>query len=311
MLVRHLHYFVVLAREKHFARAAEACHVAQPTLSAAVHKLEEELDVRLILRGNRFMGLTPEGERLLLWAQQILTDYDSLRDDLAGLRRGLAGCLRLGVVPAAMPRIAEMTARFAAGHPLATIDLQALSSRAIQRGLDAFEIDAGVTYLDSEPVDGVRRYPLYRETYVFATEEDGPYGDRETITWAEAVASRLCLLGADMQNRRIIDRVAASIGLAIRPAVTSTSYLGICSHLRSGGWSSIVPHTFLDAFGAVSGVKLVPLVEPVHSQEIGLVVSDRDPLSPMARALTALMTEAGKTPAVRSTAPIAPSKTFI
>ncbi|ODN71221.1 LysR family transcriptional regulator [Methylobrevis pamukkalensis] len=249
MLVRHLHYFVALAREKHFARAAEICHVAQPTLSAAIHKLEEELDVRLIVRGNRFRGLTSEGERLLVWAQQILTDYDGLRDDLAGLRRGLSGRLRLGVVPAAMPRIAEMTGRFHLAHPAATVDIETMTSRAIQRGLEAFEIDAGVTYLDNEPLDHVRRVPLYRETYVFATGADGPLGARSSITWAEAAETRLCLLGPDMQNRRIIDRVAAGIGLTIRPAVTCSSYLGICSHLRGGGWSSIVPHTFLDAFG--------------------------------------------------------------
>jgi DNA-binding transcriptional LysR family regulator len=89
VLARHLSYFVTLASEKHFARAAELCHVAQPTLSAAIRKLEEDLGVRLVLRNHRFVGLTPEGEKVLAWSRQILTDYNSLRDDLAGLRRGL------------------------------------------------------------------------------------------------------------------------------------------------------------------------------------------------------------------------------
>jgi Bacterial regulatory helix-turn-helix protein, lysR family len=67
MLVRHLSYFVTLARERHFARAAEACNVAQPTLSAAIRKLEEDLEARLVIRSHHFVGLTPEGERVLAW----------------------------------------------------------------------------------------------------------------------------------------------------------------------------------------------------------------------------------------------------
>ena len=63
MLVRHLSYFVTLAREKHFAKAAEACNVAQPTLSAAIRKLEDDLDARLVVRSHRFVGLTTEGEK--------------------------------------------------------------------------------------------------------------------------------------------------------------------------------------------------------------------------------------------------------
>jgi DNA-binding transcriptional LysR family regulator len=95
MFLRHLSYFVTLAREKHFARAAEACHISQPTLSAAIRKLEDDLQVRLVLRGHRFLGLTAEGERVLTWAQQILNDYDGLQIDLTGLRSGLIGSLRL------------------------------------------------------------------------------------------------------------------------------------------------------------------------------------------------------------------------
>src|SRR3546814_2937749 len=69
MLIRHLAYFVTLAKERHFARAADACHITQPTLSAAIRKLEEDLGVPLVARGHRFTGLTPEGEKLLAWSR--------------------------------------------------------------------------------------------------------------------------------------------------------------------------------------------------------------------------------------------------
>src|SRR3546814_1313562 len=79
-----------------------ALPISQPTLSAAIRKLEEDLGVPLVARGQRFTGLTPEGEKLLAWSRQILTDYQSLINDLAGARTGLVGELRFGVIPAAM-----------------------------------------------------------------------------------------------------------------------------------------------------------------------------------------------------------------
>jgi len=291
MLVRHLSYFVTLAREQHFARAAQACNVAQPTLSAAIRKLEEDLGVRLVNRGHRFSGLTAEGERVLAWGRQILSDYSSLREDLSTLRRGVVGTLRLGVIPAAMPSVSFLTARFCAEHPAADVEIHALTSRAIQLGLDAFDLDGGVTYLENEPLEHVRRVPLYREHYVFMTHRGHPLAARKSVTWKEALTQRLCLLSDDMQNRRIINNVAASLDLEITAHVVSNSFLGICSHLRHGDWSSIVPHTFSYVFGGLQDLVAVDLVEPVHEQAIGLVLSNREPSSPMASALLASVLE--------------------
>src|SRR3546814_21020513 len=112
MLIRHLAYFVTLAKERHFARAADACHITQTTLSAAIRKLEEDLGVPLVARGHRFTGLTPEGAKLLAWSRQILTDYQCLIKDLAGARTGLVGEPRFGVCPDAMQAGSFTTARF-------------------------------------------------------------------------------------------------------------------------------------------------------------------------------------------------------
>ena len=291
MLVRHLSYFVTLAREKHFARAAEVCNVAQPTLSAAIRKLEEDLEARLVIRGHHFVGLTPEGERVLAWGRQILTDYESLREDLSRLRRGMVGTLRLGVIPAAMPVVSFVTARFCKEHPAADVEIQSLTSRAIQRGLDAFELDGGITYLENEPLENVRRVPLYRERYVFVTRREHPFAARSSLTWTEAAGERLCLLSEEMQNRRVLTNLLASIGIAVTPSVVSNSFLGVYSHLQHGEWSSIVPHTFSYMFGGARDLAAIDLIEPTHSQSIGLVLSDRDPPSPMASALLASVLE--------------------
>ena len=104
MNIRHLRYFVALARERNHARAAAACNVTQPTLSEAVRQLERDLSVPLIDRnGPRFGGLTSEGDRVLVWAHRILADEDALEQELSEMRAGLSGDLRFGVIPAAMP----------------------------------------------------------------------------------------------------------------------------------------------------------------------------------------------------------------
>jgi DNA-binding transcriptional LysR family regulator len=285
MLIRHLSYFIALARERHFARAAEACSITQPTLTAAIQKLEDDLGARLVIRDHRFVRLTEEGEKLLHWGRQILVDYDSLKEDLAGLRRGLVGTLHLGVIPAAMSAVSHLTALFAAAHPSARVEIRSMTSRAIEKALEAFEIDAGVTYLENEPLMHVRKVPLYHERYVFVARRGHPATGSATITWKEAATQRLCLLSEDMQNRRIINNVAASIGVEINADVVSNSFMAILSHLHHGEWASIVPHTFGDLFGGATELVAVDIVEPVHTQSIGLVLSDRDPLAPMSAAL--------------------------
>jgi DNA-binding transcriptional LysR family regulator len=278
-------YLVALAREKHFARAAEACHVTQPTLSAGLKALESQLDMRLVIREPRFSGLTPEGERVVEWAQQIIADFENLRQDVEGLREGLKGTLRLGVIPAAMPAVAKLTLPFCTKHPHVTVDVKSMTSVQIQAGLDKFELDAGLTYLENEPLANVRQKRLYRERYLLVTHVDGPLARTKEVTWRAAAGENLCLLHESMQNRRVLDKLAESLGLKLKPTVTSNSFLAVCSHVSSGEWSSIVPHTFSLIFAGCRELALVKLVDPVHSQAIGLVASNRDPFSPLAQAL--------------------------
>jgi len=285
MFVRQLMYLAAVARERHFARAAQSCHVSQPTLSSGIRKLEQELGVPVVERGHRFLGLTPEGERVLLWAHRIISDYDGLKQDLSGLRGHLSGSLRLGVIPSALPSIALVTAPFNARHPDVAVQIRSMSSRAIERALEDFEIEAGLTYLDNEPLKDVRTLPLYREKYVFVTASGGRFAARGSLSWASAATAPLCLLTADMQNRRIVDRIFENLGVKIEPCIETNSFVAMCSHVRHGEWSSILPHTYFYVFRNLEGIRAVPLVDPVHSHAVGLVMPDRAPLSPLAEAL--------------------------
>jgi len=149
VLLRHLHYLVAIASERHFARAAESCGVTQPTLSNGIKQLEEELGLLIVRRGQRFEGFTPDGERILEWARLIVSDSESLKQDAAALREGLVGRLRLGAIPTALPIVSALTAPFALDHPHVVITVLSLTSIDIQSGLGDFSLDAGVTYLDN------------------------------------------------------------------------------------------------------------------------------------------------------------------
>jgi DNA-binding transcriptional LysR family regulator len=285
MVIRHLQYLTALARERHFARAAAACNVTQPTLSAGIKQLEESLGVLIAERGQRYLGLTIEGERVLAWAQRVLIDYDGLRQELSEMREGLVGRLRIGAIPVTLPIVPLLTAPFTKRHEQTDIQVTSLTSISIQRGLDEFELDAGVTYLDNEPVVCARYLPLFRERYVLLTQRDTALAERRSVSWSEAASLPLCLLTPDMQNRRILDMHFHEAGVEVHAAVETNSLVTLWAHLRFGHWSSIVPHTFLLMLADRDGLVALPLTDPDASHLIGIVTSDRDPLPPVAHAL--------------------------
>ena len=208
MLTRNLRYLLALSVERHFARAAAPCQVTQPTLSAGIKHLEEELGVLIV-----------------------------------------------------------------------------------QRGLDDFTLDAGLTYLDNEPLARVRGIPLYAERY-FAVGVGQVTSTAEQMTWAEAARLPLCLLTNDMQNRRILDATFAQAGEVVRPGIETNSVLAIVAHVRSGSWASVMPQSFLQFLPPDDDIRAVPLVDPVVTHQVGLVVPDREPLTPSARALKDLASKA-------------------
>lgn len=293
MLLRQLEYLVALARERHFARAAAACHVSQPSLSAAIRRLEHELGVPVVRRGRRYEGLTPEGELVLAWAHRILAERDALHQELSVLRGGLTGTLRLGVVPTALPVASLLTTPFCDRHPRARVALQSLSSADITHGLGEFELDAAMTYLEDDTLRKVRRLPLYEERYVLLTPVGGALGEARTARWSQAAAMPLCLLDPRMRNRRIIDECFAADGAVAAPAIESDSVAGLYAQLPGGRWSSVISHAWLHMFGVPDGMRVVPLVGPAHGPRVGLVVARGEPRSVLADALVAVAREAG------------------
>ena len=209
-----------------------------------------------------------------------------MEQSLAEMQQGLTGRLRLGVVPTAIAVTPLLVTPFCERHARVTVEVESMTSAEIQRGLDSFELDAGLTYLDNEALRHVRSVPLYQERYVLLTAEPELFPGRKQISWAEAALAPLCLLSASMQNRRILDRLIEQAGAPpARPRLEATSMLALCAHVRLGHWASIVPSSVTMALGG--GLRAIPLESPAQPYTVGVVASDRDPPSPLTRAFLA------------------------
>ncbi len=287
-MIDKLEFLLALAREQHFGRAAIACGVTQPTLSVGIKQIEERLGVLLVNRGSRFRGFTPEGERVLDWARRILGDVQAMRQEIRALQQGrLVGHLRIAAIPTALGMVAALTTPYRARHPDMRFTILSRTSIEVLSLLENLEIDAGLTYLDNEPLGRVRAIPLYHEHYCLLTAADSPLGDREKVSWAELGAIPLCLLTPDMQNRRIIDRLLRGAGTQAAPMLESNSMILLFSHVRTGRWASIMPLKLAETLGLTKEIRAIPIVEPAASYTVGLVVPDREPMTPATAALVA------------------------
>lgn len=275
MDIRQLRYLIALVREEHFTRAAEMCHVTQSTLSGRIRALEEELGLAIVERGQRYHGLTPEGERVYRWALRIVEDVDALSADVAMLAAEPRGRMTIGVIPSALPLSAALTGRVNVRYPAVAFEIRSMTSRQVLQAVEEFQIDAGLTYLGNEPVPVGRTWPLYRESYRLFVRADHALADRETVSWAEAAAHPLAALTPDMQNRRIVDAAFRQAGAAVEPMVESNSVIALCAQVLTGRAACVLPGSFRRILGA--GVAAPRLVEPEVTHAVGLVALAPDP----------------------------------
>jgi DNA-binding transcriptional LysR family regulator len=289
VFLRQLEYLAALDRERHFGRAAARCHVTQPTLSAALRGLESELGVPLVRRSRTFEGFTAEGERILVWAHRTLNDLHGMTQEASLLRGGLEGSLRIGAIPTSLPASTHLTLRFRARHPSVTIRLQSMTSRQIAHGLAHGELDAGLTYLDNEPLPGVDALPLWREQLLLVVDATGPFRDAHEVSWRDAAPLPLCLLTPDMQHRRIVDAAFATSGSHPSPAVETNSVSTLVAHARSG-LPGVTAHTWLAANPLPEGLRALPLVDPEVRYTIGIVTATDGQRAPIVSELLALFT---------------------
>ena len=286
-MIDKLEFLLALAREQHFGRAAEACGVTQPTLSAGVKQLEDSFGVLLVNRGSRFQDFTPEGERVLDWARRIVGDSRAMREEVHALKHGLTGRLRIAAIPMAHAVIEPIITRYHDRHPEVQFSILSYNAQQILSLLENLEIDAGVTYLDHERNGRIASVPLYRERYCLLTSADAPLGARDKVTWAEVAEVPLCLLTPDTKIRRIIEDLVRAAGAELKPTLESNALILLYTHVRTGRWSTVMPVRLAATLGLTDTLRAIPIVKPEASHSIGLVVLARKPMKPLTAALVA------------------------
>jgi DNA-binding transcriptional LysR family regulator len=286
-MIDKLEFLIALAREKNFGKAAEQCGVTQPTFSAGIKQLEDTLGVMLVQRTSRFLGFTAEGERVLDWARTIVADTRAMRQEVRTLKQGLSGHLKIAAIPTALAMVSALTTPYRAKHPNVKFTILSRTSSDVLSMLENLEVDAGLTYIDNEPLGRMRAVPLYLEQYRLLTSADSPLGERDQVTWAEVGRIPLCLLTPDMQNRRIIDSLLHAAGSRPEPTLESNSMIVLFSHVRTGRWASVMPEKLADTLGLTERLRSIPIIEPEAVHQIGLVVPPREPMTPLVSALVA------------------------
>jgi DNA-binding transcriptional LysR family regulator len=284
-MIAKLEMLIALSKERHFGRAAESLGITQPTLSTGLKQLEAQLGVKLVQRGSRFGGLTPEGQRALAMARTIVGDARRLRDEMRMSRLGLSGQVRLAVIPTALTWASTLAVRFNGLHPNVEFSILARSSQQVLAMIEDLEADVGISYLDNEPLGRVATVPLYREEYTVLCNLSHPLAARDRLGWADLAGVKLCLFTPEMQNRRIINRNFMEAGMAPVVAIEANSTLVLVANVVAGDWVTILP-TDLAAFLAPGHpVKVIPLAGGVAAHTVGLVAPHQEPQTPVLRAL--------------------------
>jgi DNA-binding transcriptional LysR family regulator len=284
MFIRQLKYLVTLAETAHFSRAAEICHVSQPALSTAIRNLEKELDLNLVRRGRNYEGLTTEGERVVGWAQQLLSSYDAMRQETVSAHNNLSGMLRIGAIPTTMPVVPFLTAPFQDAYREIRLAVLSLSADEIVRRLDNCDLDIGLTFLDEAALAGFRIFPLYVERYVLAARDPAILRNRTSLSWNEVAELPLCLLTANMQSRRMIDAAFRTAGAVPRIRVETDSIFALYAQLRCSDLCAVVPHSLLSLIELRDETSVVPIT-PLLSRRIGFVARRQQPQPPLTETL--------------------------
>lgn len=281
--LRDLELLVGLARHRHFSRAAEIHGISQPAFSARIRRMEAQVGLPLVRRGNRFLGFTREGEVVLKWARKLLDDLEGMRQEIGLLADRLDGRLVIGVIPTTLPFAAEVSVHLRRRHPELSVEIRSLSTGQILAGVNDYTLDAGMIYhadCDRETTD-----VLYEESYILIVPPGLAPRSSGTATWAEAAALPLCLLTREMRNRQFIDAVFARIGRQPVVVMEANAFTATLAQVAGGTAATIVPENVAATFFISDRWVRLPLVEPEVSHAIGLLVKEQVPELPAIAAL--------------------------
>ena len=279
MTLTELRYIVAVARERHFGRAAEACFVSQPTLSVAIKKLEEELDVKLFERGTAEVSVTALGEAIVRQAQSVLEQAAAIKEIAKRGQDPLSGPLRLGIIYTIGPYLLpELVRQVIAQTPQMPLLLQENFTAKLLDMLRSGELDCAIM-AEPFPDTGLAVAPLYDEPFMVAVPSAHPLASRRSISSAELKQETMLLLGTGHCFRDHVLEVCpeyarfASDAEGIRKSFEGSSLETIRYMVASGMGITVVPQLSVRSFERTSGtdhVHYIPFDAPVPTRRVVL-----------------------------------------
>jgi len=273
MELRHLRYFVAVAEELHFRRAAEQLHVAQPAVSEQIRKLEAELGVQLFARTQRSVALTPAGAAMLDEARRVLTQAEVARRAARSAHERSLGRLRIGYLPDALPTaVPRLLRRFAAAAPGIRVTLETGAARRLLDDVRQQRLDLAVLCLPA-PVSGLRVVGIGQESTVAAVPEDHPCANEAEIALGGLEHTRLVQL-ARVINPAFYDSVLGACRAAgIAPAlieIHEPAVEQVLLAVASGAGIALLPASAAARF-ATPGVRFKRMAAPAPAHDIAIV----------------------------------------
>jgi LysR family transcriptional regulator, hydrogen peroxide-inducible genes activator len=275
MTLTELRYIVAVARERHFGRAAEACFVSQPTLSVAIKKLEDELDLKLFERGSNEVTVTPLGEQVIRQAQAVLEQAAEIREIAKRGKDPLAGPLKLGIIYTIGPYLLpQLVSRAIERTPQMPLMLQENFTVKLLEMLRTGELDCAIM-AEPFPDTGLAVAPLYDEPFVIAVPHAHPFASRSAIPADELKKETMLLLGTGHCFRDHVLEVCpefarfSSDAEGIRKSFEGSS-LETIKHMVAYGMGVTVVPALSVPVGPSPLVTYVPFEPPVPTRRVVL-----------------------------------------
>src|SRR5580704_4858649 len=270
--LKDLRYLVAVADERHFGRAAASCFVSQPTLSAQLKKLEQDLGVQLIERAPNNVTLTQAGEQIVARARRILEASEEMVTLARSQRDPLAGRLRVALLPTIGPYLLpQVTPAIRKALPRLELRLYEYQTGALLEKLHAGELDVGILALPVE-LGGLEARELYRESFVVALPEHHPLAARATLKVADLKSEPLLLLEEGHCLRDQALEVCSRFGIRDQQDFRATSLETLRQMVATGAGITLLPEfAGRGAYRSARGVVLRPFAKPIPVRHIGAV----------------------------------------
>ncbi|WP_215848275.1 LysR family transcriptional regulator [Pantoea bituminis] len=286
MDIKQLIYLCNLERERHFGRAAEASFVTQPTLSMRLKNLERELGLSLINRSNNFAGFTPEGDRVLAWAREIVSVYQGLKLEVESLKHGVNGTLRVGVVPQCSVALPQLLKAVKARYPQLDYRIAVLSADQLLEALNSHTVDVGIGFFEMATLRELHfQTAMLADRGVEAVFHPEHFPDllqHETLTLQTLAQQPLCLAEPTRYFRRYLDMAFREATFTPRVIVESASIMQLlqCTQVGLGVLVSPIGHLLPES---LHGLAQRPINVTKMPREAALVIAEPGRATPLAQ----------------------------